>query len=161
MSKRIFHIDFDVLVEILIPTCLRLAKMKAWLKVLISPLKTLYSIFKANRENNVYELTHSAQVCHIEAVLNDRYDTAMRRIKVLDGISIQPFWAGDDNINSDYAGHSGDPDLNYAPHDADLLNGNDAVIEVPSVVAFDVSEMKALIDKYRLSGKHNYKIVIV
>lgn len=162
MSKRIFHIDFDVLVEILIPTCLRLAKMKAWLKVLISPLKTLYSIFKANRENNVYELTHSAQVCHIEAVLNDRFDTAMRRIRVKDGIRTHPFWAGNDaDFNSEYAGNDGDADLSYAPHDAALLEGNDAVIEVPSVVAFDVSEMKALIDKYRLSGKHNYKIVIV
>lgn len=160
--SRIFNIEFDVLVEILLPTRLRRAKMKAFINALITPVKTLYNKFKRNREENVYELTHTAQVYSIEAVLNDRFDTAMRRVRVKDGIRIHPFWAGNDaDFNSEYAGNDGDADLSYAPHDAALLEGYDAVIEVPAFISFDMDEMKALIDFYRLAGKHNYKIVIV
>ena len=129
---------------------------------MVAPIVTIYNDFKTFRDANVYELAHGPEVYSIEAVLNDKWDAGMRRIRIKDGIREQPFWAGNDaNNDSDYAGNDGDADLDYAPNEALLLDGSDAIIEVPSFIVFDLAEMKALIDKYRFAGKHNYKIVIV
>lgn len=157
-----FNVNFKILIKLLIPVRLRMPKALAWMYALVAPLETVYNGFKSNRNYNNYWLTHTPQVCYVEAVLNDRWDAGLRRIKILDGVQVAPFWAGQlANNDSDFAAHDADPVLQYAPDNAAVLDGCDAIIQVPSFIVFSMAEMKALIDKYRLVGKRNYKIMIV
>lgn len=82
------NIDFDRLVGLLTPTILRRAKMLAFLRILVAPLKRIHYDFlqKRNARNgDLYRLNHNGQVCYLRKMLNDNFDPEKRRIRILDG----------------------------------------------------------------------------
>lgn len=79
-----YNIDFDIFAIQLLPTFLRKEKLIAFLIVLISPIKQLFSdfiIFKASQENKII---YTSQIIYFEKILNDTYDNVNRGIKIED-----------------------------------------------------------------------------
>jgi len=133
--------------------------MLAWMDALIAPIVWLHTQFMTFRNNTLYYLNHSSQVVYLEAVLNDRWDVALRRIRVVDGPDIDPLYLYtrlENKPNYIYARIETIPRYIYTG--AETINGPDFLVEVPAIITFDLNEMKALINKYRLPSKHNYLI---
>ena len=82
---KIFNLDLNKLVKLLLPIFLRKEKIIAFLNALISPLVKLYNRFILNRNNNLYILDITPQVFSLEKMLNDRYDNVDRRIYISNG----------------------------------------------------------------------------
>jgi hypothetical protein len=85
MSSRVFNIDYKKLIVLLLPPFLRQSILFAFLKVLTKPVVTLYDSFLTNREENIYKINHTGQVCYLRKLLNDAFDVTDRRIYIEDG----------------------------------------------------------------------------
>jgi hypothetical protein len=70
---KVFQTNFLHLVVLLIPTMLRKPVMIAMMRVFMKPVMLLQNWFNEQRKANLYDLAHTGQVCHIKAVLNDRF----------------------------------------------------------------------------------------
>lgn len=165
-----FDIDYDGLVVQLLPVRQRQSTTTGWLKCLISPVKTLFRTFRANRSANLYKLAHNGQVCFLEAALNDLFDPVVRGIYIVDGPfkdpdflylipENKPLWLG---LSSE-AGSTTypDPQILYRVDETSIL-GIGFIVKVPLGVAtgpgYDVLRLRALVDTYRLPGRTNYTV---
>jgi hypothetical protein len=81
---RLFQIDINRLVVLLLPTFLRTRINFAFARAMIQPVDTMMDWFNATREANLYNLKHNGQTCYLRAVLNDIFDTELRRIRIGD-----------------------------------------------------------------------------
>src|ERR1044072_3137262 len=89
---RVFDIDYIKLVRLRIPPHIRQPKHVTWLLGLCNPISFIYLLFLRNRNNNIYRLKITPQVCYMEKMLNDRYDISERRIKIVDSVSFDPLY---------------------------------------------------------------------
>jgi hypothetical protein len=166
-----FSINYDSLVTQLLPVRLRQPIMTAWIRALINPVKWLYCMFTTNRNHNLYVLAHSGQVCYLEAVLNDTFDSVLRGIYITDGAfedplflyldpETKPLWTG---LESE-AGTTPYPDPEVLYMDSETYSlGICFVVHVPVAVAggsyYSLTRLKALVDAYRLPGRTNYSVI--
>lgn len=146
-----FNIDFDKFLLQLLPSFLRKQKRVALLKSLIYPVRKMDEQFMQYRNDKLYELNHNGQRFSIENVLNDRFDPVQRRIYNTDGYTKDRLYIyGTTEAKPVYL-----PTYIYGSDDyADT--GVDTIVWVPNAIAITVDEMvemKALIDKYRISSK--------
>lgn len=164
MSK-IFEIDLNKWVVLLLPTTLRQSKMIAWLKVLVSPIVSLHYKFIQKRNEDLYKLSHNGQVCYLRKALNDAFDPTQRRIKISDGNRYKsqyiytegerkPKFLGtmylrDNSVYDD----TGVDFLVLLP--LDIWNSYKTEIAIGEYRFYDI---EALVDFYRLASKR-YKIV--
>lgn len=148
-----YNLDINRLVELLTPTFLRQKKHLAWLKVLHSPLTKVIDDFNENRKQNLYNLAHNGQVCHLRKALNDRFDVSQRRIKITEGNRYKrPYIYTDAERKPKYLG------VIYLRDDADYGDtGVDFIVQIPADLFYNEYEMRALIDFYKLASKR-YKI---
>jgi hypothetical protein len=167
----LFDIDYNGLTTQLLPVKLRNSRMTAWLRSLVSQVKWLYTLFKTNRNNNLYILAHDSQVCYLEAALNDLFDPVSRGIQIVDGPfedplfiylipENKPVWLG---LGSEVGLTSyPDPQILFTGGETVLL-GICFIVRVPLAVAggagYDVLRLRALVDFYRLPGRKNYGVV--
>ena len=168
----VFDVDFDVLTTQLLPVRLRQPVMTAWLKCLIDPVKWLYNLFTANRNNNLYLLAHDGQVCYLEGVLNDTFDSINRRIFISDPAYVDPVYIYEVPENKpvyiDLVSEIGasvipapDPLLLYT--DAELYSGSRVafIINIPLALTLtpgQITQLKALVDLYKLPARR-YDII--
>lgn len=82
MNSKIFDIDFKTLGRWLLPVRIRKPRMLAFVFVLAVPFIFIYTAFKAYRNQKLYELSLSPQICYVRKLLNDLYDKAERRIYI-------------------------------------------------------------------------------
>ncbi len=151
----LFDIDYNALVKILLPQQLRNANMKAWLNSLVSPVVYVYNLFMGNRYDNLYVLNHSSQVTYLQAVLNDAFDNALRRIIIVDGPDFEPVYtylSAEEKAVFIYKASENLPTSLYTNNETVTL-GYDFIVLVPSSIAFDPSYMNALIQKFKLASK--------
>lgn len=136
------------------PLRLRTLLLVDILKCCVMPIKNLYDRFKALRANNIYELTHNGQVCRLEAVLNDRFDLTLRRIRIVDADVIQPLYIYKRSENKPlYIFKRVENHPIYMRKREELTMGGKFIVRIPASVVFDVNEMNALIKKYKQAGK--------
>lgn len=81
---RLFLIDWDRLVLLLLPIRLRAIELFVIARAMVQPISTLYSRLMLNREGNKYKMSHNGQVCYLRKMLNDTFDTELRRITIED-----------------------------------------------------------------------------
>lgn len=77
-----YDIDMKRLAVLLLPTALRQPRLTALAQVLVVPLSGLHRRLTDYHDAKDYRLRHNGQVCHLRAVLNDRFDSALRRIRI-------------------------------------------------------------------------------
>jgi len=82
---QVFNIDYKRLVVMLLPPFMRLPLLFGIIKAIIRPVITAYDTFMTNRSQNIYRVTRTGQVCHLRGMLNDAFDSALRRIYIADG----------------------------------------------------------------------------
>lgn len=80
-----YNIDYNKLIILLLPTFLRKPKIVAFLQSAIAPVVNIHYEFLQRRLEDHYKLDHNWQVCYLEAMLNDRFDIATRKIKIIEG----------------------------------------------------------------------------
>ena len=146
-------LNINKLTELLTPTFLRKERMLAWLRALHFPLIKIVDDFNFNRNQNLYKLAHNGQVCYLRKVLNDRFDIAQRRIKIIDGNKYKREYIYTDGEKKPrFLGTM------YLRDDADYSDtGVDFVVLIPTGLNYNDYEMRALIDFYKLASKR-YKI---
>ena len=172
----VYEIDFGVngLGRLETPVRLRTSPRLEWLAALLSGAKVTYEEFMANRADNLYVLAHNGQVCYLEAVLNDVFDTVDRGIYITDGPYMDPHYIYiDAELKWRYIWL--DSELGPGPDDAHAiplytdeetyLQGIQFIVNVPAAVAalpiYDEHRLRALVDKYRLASKGYYSVVVV
>lgn len=160
---NLFNVDFAAYIRAMLPFIMRKPKTLAFLSVLLSPVKSLYGLFKKNREQNLYYLDHNAQVVRMEAVLNDRWDDELRRINITDGTAKEALIIYREDETKPPVYLFTEAENNPVPlyQESEFDEGNDFEVNVPWDVVFDVEEMKALINKYRLTSINVFTINIV
>jgi hypothetical protein len=154
---RKYRIYLPNFIRMLFPGRWQKARLMAWLNAIIAPIKRMNADFDTARDEVLYKLAHGPQVVHIEAVLNDRWDNIDRRIKVEDGAGFEPLPIYRDAETKTppyiYKEAEGKPNpYIYQEMEIDGVS-IDFVIKIPVAIVFDMDELKALVDTYRLAGK--------
>jgi hypothetical protein len=143
------------------PPELRTAFNLNFLNALLFPFKELNNTFKSFRDENIYKLNHTGQVCYLKGALNDSFDVDQRRIRIEDA-------GGEDvtllSLDNDQQPLIIDDDATgaFIVHNDSAYNGGswDFIVVIP--YAFSSSEVYrliALVDYYKLAGKR-YDIIV-
>ena len=158
---RLFKIVYHVFVRLLFPMWLQKEKMLAWLNVIITPIVRMSAKFDKQRDDNLYYLKHTPQVVHIEAVLNDRWDEGIRRIRIVDGAFNDPTYLYQEIEDKHvYLYQEVEDSPVYLYQEGELYGqGAEFIIEVPYFIQFDQNEMKQLVNKYSLTENFTINIV--
>lgn len=142
------NVDFRKLLMILLPISLRVS---GWIKTILNGVATQFNIVQSSFENVMslinYDLRITPQVCYIEKVLNDYFQTTPR-IEIIDGsIFLSMFFTESWQSEMEYF-----DDNNFI---GDSLVGiDDFVIMVPSILTQDDHDyITALVKKYKLPSK--------
>ena len=88
---KLFQLDFQRLVLLILPPCLRFPRIYALLLAMTFGIEELYRSFSRQREANLTRLRRNGQVCYLRALLNDELDPEQRRI-VIDDASQPGEW---------------------------------------------------------------------
>ena len=80
MSK--YDVSFSRLTVLLLPMCMRRPRLTAVARALTAPVALLHTELLRFRSDMHYRMTHNGQTCHLRAVLNDRFDRTLRRIRI-------------------------------------------------------------------------------
>lgn len=80
-----YKINYNLLVQLLIPTFLRKPRIIAFLQAAIAPLTSLHQQFNQARIDDHYKLDHNWQKCYLQAALNDMFDLDERKIRIIEG----------------------------------------------------------------------------
>lgn len=155
-----YNVDFNKLIDLLLPTRKRKPKRRVWLRSLISPINYLKGLFDTFRADIDYKIKITGQVVYLQRALNDAFDIGQRRITIDDSIKqqstklyIRAAW--DDLQESEKV-------FLYRRDDASVeiyrrIQTSDAggfVVNVPfSLTDPQYYRMYALINFYKLAGK--------
>lgn len=152
-----YNLNIQRLTALLTPTFLRKEKFLAWIRALHFPLIKVLDVFNFNRNENLYNLAHNGQVCHLRKVLNDRFDPSQRRIKIADAQQYTRTWLY--AIPYSQPIYLGKRYIHTIGAFAD--NGFDFLVLIPQSLnqAISQQQLRAIVDKYKLTSKR-YKIVI-
>jgi len=152
-----YDINYSKLINQRIPEPLRSPEMIAWITRLASPFTYLYSLILSFRQSTLYKLAITPQVVFLEKMLNDRYDSSLRRIYILDGQEYNPLYiytvAEVKPVWLYTKGEVGKPQVDLFTKGEVGQFTFDFVVYVPVAISFDVNEMSSLVNTYKLAGK--------
>ena len=163
MNDNSFNINFRKLAVEWLPTFLRSPLIVAFSFVMISPLERLYIEFLKVRRDHIDRMSHNFQKFSMQKWLNDVFDFAERRIKIVSGVNYYGIFlytkAEDDAQFTKTKWLYGDASPIYLRTKDELSVEFDFIVEIPDT-GIDQEQLKAEIEYYMLQSK-NYKIVIV
>lgn len=168
--SRIYNTNIEKLGVLFTPTFLRQERNLAWLRCLLTPLKPLQQQFLKYRLEDLYKLEHTAQVCSMEKVLNDRFDVSERRIRIVDVDRKEPFYIFSEAERTPKFINSNTTNIYLYSEEISTNGSVDFLIKVPLEVwdnektEVEIGEyrfyaIEAVVDFYKLAGK-NYKIIL-
>jgi hypothetical protein len=161
-SYNIYKINFFTLAAWLIPKPDRTEVFIILVKAALYPLIFVYNSFLKYRKAKIYQLTITGQVCYLERLLNDRYDSSLRRIRIDDAIWHLPWFLFQEAENKpEYFFREGEnnPVWLYTEGEAGIAL-DDFVVFVPASIIFEMAEMRELLNSFKLFGT-KYKIQLV
>jgi hypothetical protein len=136
---------------------IRRVEVVAFAMALVSPVITLYNQLLAFRSLLLYKLTITPQVCYLEKMLNDQYDSDLRRIYIEDAIhyeSLFLFLEGENlPIFISTEGESAPITFVYSEGETNTDGSNDFIVFYPLGLSFEMNEMISLIRTYKLASK--------
>lgn len=153
--KYYFNIDLKAFALSLLPVSLRFRGLSAFIIALCTPFIALYRSFSSNRNNNLYRLAITSQVCYLEKALNDRFDWIGRRIYISDGSVKRRTYIYTREEDFPLIIYSAEDEAPRYLYTRDEGSGEtaDFIVNVPAFIPFDYNEMCALIDTYKLASK--------
>ncbi len=119
----------------------------------------LYIRFTAFRMGIKYNLLITPQVCFLEKALNDRYDVAARRIFITDAPEYLPLVLFRRIEGKKVVFHRKSENLHQVLYTkAETAQFSvDFIINIPIGIAYDLAELRAFVDGYKLVTK-TYKV---
>lgn len=152
------------IVKDLIPVKIRGQVLVESIKAMLQPLQIVNNQFAALGKKIRYDLSFTGQVIYLEHLLNDVFDSTLRRIYITDSNTVQigDFFVFYQNENqpSDYVYYEGEGvDTPYLQFESETVSNVDFIVFVP-IALFNIqteATLKALINKYKIAGKR-YKI---
>ena len=79
----LYKIDLNRLALQLLPSYYRQPIIFGLLRAALGRLNNVYNAFLKTRQRHIYRLTHNGQVCHLRAVLNDRFTSKYGKFDIL------------------------------------------------------------------------------
>jgi hypothetical protein len=156
MNVKRYIIDYTKLVNGRLPAKIRKPKMKAFMMTLVNPFIFIYNSLKSLRDQLIYKLTITPQVVYLQKMLNDRYDSSLRRIHIEDGLEYNalpiymkaelkpvPIYRKSEALRP--------KKFLYTKGEAGQFTF-DFVVYVPIDISFDSNEMVSLINSYKLAS---------
>ncbi len=147
---RLFQIDIDRLIALLLPTFLRTRINFALVRAMVQPVATLLDRLNANRTTNLYNLGHNGQVCYLRTLLNDAFDVSQRRIRIDDTVRYDWTWIYPEDTDRPLW-------LEVVPIASEQFTGDegtDFTVIVPADIDRSITpQMISLINYYKLAGK--------
>ena len=155
-----YSINWNKLVELLLPTFLRKPVIIAFLNAFKTPIERMHNEFLQKKSEWEYRLDHNGQVFSLEKVLNDAFDDndpppIGRRIRIFTVIFQDDVYIGNRN-NADQVYISAPPDeetthIGAAPQ---YMEEADFIVHVPEdILAANEILIRNTIDIYKLAGK--------
>lgn len=163
VNVKRYVIDYTNYVTSRIPEELQLPIVIAFVLVLAAPVILVYNLLISFRNLMLYKLAITPQVVYLEKMLNDRYDTEERRITITDGkeylptflfkkIELKPvflFLKSEEGFLQRFF---------YTKNETGQFTW-DFIVNVPVLVDFNMNELIALVNTYKLPAK-TFKIKI-
>jgi len=84
-----FNIDFNYIIEVLIPTRLRKLKFRKWLKLVLSGIEKIYTEYIGFSSEKIFYIQFNSQLQYIEKILKLKFNEG---IYITDGNFIKPFY---------------------------------------------------------------------
>lgn len=158
MSK--YNINFASLARALLPSVMRTAvKMASILRAIVKPLQTLNNRFNLLRTQTDYQVLFDSRVIYMEKLLNDFFDTSLRRIYIGDGSLIpRPEFIYNVVENRPpvfiYNEAEAQPPV-YLRNRAESISAIDFIVYVPLAILTpeNAQQIRAWVNRYRLAGK--------
>jgi hypothetical protein len=149
-------IDFYFLVQIHLPAFLRKTITIDLIMIFISPIDRMKSDFYTFFNAKKYELSFNGQVCSLEQLLNNEFDSNLRRIYIDDLEQLPEYYLFNKEENNEvkylFNESEGEtPTYLYNQEEYDL--DNDFTIYIPSGLVFDELYFKALVNQYKTASK--------
>jgi hypothetical protein len=160
MNTEIFKTDLKKLVQLLQVIRLRRERLLAFLYALTAPVESLYRIFAGNRDSNLYRLLITPQVCYLERFLNNRYDTASRRIRIVNAFyaDIAYLFLRAENKPVSLFTRAENRPVHLFTRGETSIVPVDFIIAVPADISINENQMRGEVDSYKLAGK-KYQII--
>lgn len=162
INREIYSINIKKLVSQILHPEFRLPKVIAYINSLIVPVIFTYNSFFEFVNDIIYKTQHNGALISLEKVLNDRFDSALKRIYI-DNVEVK-----DTKHYYDYG--SGRPKYFYDPgvgpplyfYDPSIFNFNgvDFIVYLPSEIRPGnpeserelIIKIKSDLDYYKVSG---------
>lgn len=129
---------------------------------LVKPIRTLYNTWYNYRENNLYMLEHTGQICSLRKSLNDKFDPIQRRIYIDDAVQYDDvvlYTEAEDIPVTFYTEAEGIPVVLYT--EAEMDSDLDYIVYVPAqVFNTQIHALKSHINYYNMAGLR-YAIFII
>ena len=157
---RIFELNIRNLLRNLLPTFLRKSGILSILNAVATGMQYLYSRIKTNRNANLYKLNHTPQVASLEHLLNDRYDSAQRRIYITDGNFRQEILLYRKVELRDIPIYQPEENSDIFIYQSDETGFIDEsfIVHIPIELAILEQEIRVMVDAFKLAGRQ-FKIV--
>ncbi|MCW3088941.1 MAG: hypothetical protein JWP81_10 [Ferruginibacter sp.] len=161
-TDRVYNVNWNKLVVWMLPTFMRSPILKAFLQSVMVQINETHNRFIAHKNYIAYWLEIDSQVWRMEKALNDKYDTAERRIVIVDALEKlpTPFYRPQENKPVVLRVKSEDEELVLYTKQETAAFSVDFIVKVPLFVNFDMVEMRAFIDTFKTPSK-TYKVQIV
>lgn len=164
---RVYQLNWANLLKNILSFDLRSLFVLGWLSALIEPLIQLHSYLLIYRDHCLYRVRHNSQIVYMEAVLNDKFDADLRRIRIVNSEFEAGLYFYEPEENKEvyfYETEDNNPVYFSEPDEFDG-DGFDFIVCVPPDLQPDTeaeelaltTRMKGQIDYYKLYSK-NYKI---
>lgn len=154
---KLYDINIKRLSLLLLPTFWRRPLFAALTYAAVAPLQALHTRFMRWKIETDYRLRYNGQVCHLQAVLNDRFDPGERRITVTDDA------ADNDRALLHHRGAEqslripvrGGRSLAFNRRGFDGISGYDFWVNLPLAQQerIDTAQVRAVVDNYKLASK--------
>lgn len=160
-----FNIDYDRYGIEQLPIKWRDSISVAYLKALLLPIKQIYYRWFNLRNDNIYKLEHTGQVCSLRGSLNDLFDAELRRIYIGDGQQNSTTYVHTEAELQELHTNTepeNDNDTMYVFTESETSDtGLDFIVYVPGqIVDAQIFALKAHIDFYKADGKR-YVIISI
>jgi hypothetical protein len=157
-----YKIDWNILALDNLPTMLRKPSTAAFSQILLKPLGTLYYKWSLWRQDNIYKLEHTGQVCSLEGSLNDKFDPISRRIYITDGQLNETYYIYTEAEQKDkFLSTESEPEITFLRTESETADtGLDFIVFVPeSLYNTQIHALHAHVKFYK-AGARRYNIFI-
>lgn len=144
----------------IMPFKLRNNTQDAWLSSLMQPIQTINTTFSELVKKHRYDLSFNGQVIYLEHIINDLFDTTLRRIYITDptnapndNVYLTYIVEGQPPVHTTYVSEN-EPGL-FIEYASESINFVDFIVKIPTSINTPqvINKMRGVINKYKIAGK--------